>query len=107
MAGLFSPSALVRAFGGYTSCEVCAVFARLTSGWLRMGYAQQIDGMVHQTQTQKEISTHFLSFSSFFAVNIGAAERIRTSDLLITNQLLYQLSYNSMSRAAGITAQNY
>ena len=37
----------------------------------------------------------------------GAAERIRTPDLLITNQLLYQLSYNSMSRAAGITAQNY
>lgn len=49
----------------YTSFEVCAVFARLTSGWLRMGYAQQIDGMVHQTQTQKEIAIHFLSFSSF------------------------------------------
>ena len=30
-----------------------------------MGYAQQIDGMVHQTQTQKEIAIHFLSFSSF------------------------------------------
>ena len=26
---------------------------------------------------------------------IGAVERSRTSDLLITNQLLYQLSYNS------------
>jgi hypothetical protein len=26
----------------------------------------------------------------------GAVERNRTSDLLITNQLLYQLSYNSM-----------
>ncbi len=32
----------------------------------------------------------------------GAAERIRTPALLITNQLLYQLSYSSMSRAAGI-----
>ena len=32
----------------------------------------------------------------------GAAERVRTPDLLITNQLLYQLSYSSMSRAAGI-----
>jgi hypothetical protein len=27
----------------------------------------------------------------------GAVERNRTSDLLITNQLLYQLSYNSMA----------
>ncbi len=26
----------------------------------------------------------------------GAVERSRTSDLLITNQLLYQLSYNSI-----------
>ena len=37
MAGLFSPSALVRAFGGCTSCEVCAVFARHTPGWIRAG----------------------------------------------------------------------
>jgi hypothetical protein len=29
----------------------------------------------------------------------GAVERSRTSDLLITNQLLYQLSYNGMGRA--------
>ena len=28
----------------------------------------------------------------------GADERSRTSDLLITNQLLYQLSYNSLER---------
>ena len=28
------------------------------------------------------------------AAKIGAVERSRTSDLLITNQLLYQLSYN-------------
>ena len=28
-----------------------------------------------------------------FIVIIGAGETIRTSDLLITNQLLYQLSY--------------
>ncbi len=27
----------------------------------------------------------------------GAVERNRTSDLLITNQLLYQLSYNSIN----------
>ena len=29
----------------------------------------------------------------------GAVERSRTSDLLITNQLLYQLSYNGTGRA--------
>ena len=34
----FSPSALVRAFGGCTSCEVCAVFARHTPGWIRAGF---------------------------------------------------------------------
>ncbi len=30
--------------------------------------------------------------------SFGAVERNRTSDLLITNQLLYQLSYNSMRK---------
>ena len=30
----------------------------------------------------------------------GAVERSRTSDLLITNQLLYQLSYNGNDTAA-------
>ena len=32
---------------------------------------------------------------AFWAVSIGAGEKTRTSDLLITNQLLYQLSYTS------------
>jgi hypothetical protein len=31
---------------------------------------------------------------------IGAGRRIRTDDLLITNQLLYQLSYAGNTRAA-------
>ena len=31
----------------------------------------------------------------------GAVEWIRTTDLLITNQLLYQLSYNSPRSAGG------
>ena len=31
-----------------------------------------------------------------FPIFNGAGERIRTPDLLITNQLLYQLSYTSM-----------
>ena len=38
--------------------------------------------------------------------NSGAVERNRTSDLLITNQLLYQLSYNSArARQPEIIAQ--
>ncbi len=31
--------------------------------------------------------------------NVGAGGRIRTPDLLITNQLLYRLSYTSVSPA--------
>ena len=33
------------------------------------------------------------------AANAGAGERTRTADLLITNQLLYQLSYAGFLRA--------
>ena len=33
-----------------------------------------------------------------FVKGIGAGRRTRTPDLLITNQLLYQLSYTSISR---------
>ena len=32
----------------------------------------------------------------------GAAETTRTSDLLITNQLLYQLSYSSLEASCGL-----
>ena len=35
---------------------------------------------------------------------IGAVARNRTADLLITNQLLYQLSYNGAKRAAHVRA---
>ncbi len=47
---------------------------------------------------------------AFEATNIGAGERTRTADLLITNQLLYQLSYAGMTlksmtyEGLGITA---
>lgn len=34
-----------------------------------------------------------------YGYSIGAGGRIRTPDLLITNQLLYQLSYTSISPA--------
>ena len=34
-----------------------------------------------------------------FAIHEGAGSRIRTDDLLITNQLLYQLSYAGKIRA--------
>ena len=33
---------------------------------------------------------------------VGAAETTRTSDLLITNQLLYQLSYSSLEASRAI-----
>jgi hypothetical protein len=33
---------------------------------------------------------------------VGAAETTRTSDLLITNQLLYQLSYSSLEASGGL-----
>jgi hypothetical protein len=37
------------------------------------------------------------------ALKIGAAERNRTPDLLITNQLLYRLSYCSVCEGADYT----
>ena len=36
--------------------------------------------------------------------NAGADERIRTADLLITNQLLYQLSYVGLNQASSDTS---
>ena len=39
--------------------------------------------------------------------NSGAVEWIRTTDLLITNQLLYQLSYNSEFRETGLQRRDY
>jgi hypothetical protein len=35
-------------------------------------------------------------------MRVGAAEWTRTTDLLITNQLLYQLSYSSAEASAGL-----
>jgi hypothetical protein len=35
-------------------------------------------------------------------MRVGAAETTRTSDLLITNQLLYQLSYSSAEASDGL-----
>jgi hypothetical protein len=43
---------------------------------------QQIDGMATEMNLESVISTEIF----------GATRRIRTDDLLITNQLLYQLS---------------
>tara|TARA_Y100000588_G_scaffold141835_1_gene155742 strand:- start:546 stop:764 length:219 start_codon:yes stop_codon:yes gene_type:complete len=39
--------------------------------------------------------TRNISLGSATSLAAGAVERSRTPDLLITNQLLYQLSYNS------------
>ena len=41
---------------------------------------------------------------AFSLGNTGADERIRTADLLITNQLLYQLSYVGLNQASSDTS---
>ena len=49
------------------------------------------------------------AFMNFMKRFFGATGRIRTGDLLITNQLLYRLSHGSISRpdfAFGTTARN-
>ena len=43
-------------------------------------------------------------FVSFVRRHTGADERIRTADLLITNQLLYQLSYVGLNLASSDTS---
>ena len=46
------------------------------------------------------------AWASIFAystlISIGAVDRNRTYDLLITNQLLYQLSYNGVFVGRGV-----
>ena len=59
----------------YTSCEVCAVFARLTSGWLRMGYAQQIDGMVHPNSSPGGDPDSLPFVFKFFRRQYGTSSR--------------------------------
>ena len=58
----------------------------------------------HRSETQQIYSLPPLATRELLHINLscerfGAGRRIRTPDLLITNQLLYQLSYTSVLRA--------
>jgi hypothetical protein len=44
--------------------------------------------------------------SLFQQLNTGAGSRIRTDDLLITNQLLYQLSYAGAAQMKAVLASS-
>ena len=49
---------------------------------------------VHKTQEGKHFELAFYGYKLSSLLNtIGADDKIRTYDLMITNQLLYQLSY--------------
>ena len=74
-------------------------------GWIRTIEAKQ-----QQIYSLPPLATRELSHIKFkLAVLIegilGAGGRTRTPDLLITNQLLYQLSYTSSAATIGILAQ--
>ena len=49
----------------------------------------------HRSRRQQIYSLPHLTALEFPHIQFGAGGRIRTPDLLITNQLLYQLSYTS------------
>ena len=53
----------------------------------------------HRSRRQQIYSLPHLTALEFPHMKIGAGGRIRTPDLLITNQLLYQLSYASTKSA--------
>ena len=51
----------------------------------------------HRSETQQIYSLPPLATRELLHIQFGAGGRIRTPDLLITNQLLYRLSYTSKS----------
>ena len=63
-------------------------------------------GMVdsnHRRRSQQIYSLSPLATREIPHICFGAGGRIRTPDLLITNQLLYQLSYTSSSQQQGLS----
>ena len=54
----------------------------------------------HRSETQQIYSLPPLATRELLHIKFGAGRRIRTPDLLITNQLLYRLSYTSESVGA-------
>jgi hypothetical protein len=59
----------------------------VASGWGRIGF--KYCAIYQLVQNKKNREAHS------YAVLLGATGRTRTADLLITNQLLYQLSHSS------------
>ena len=51
----------------------------------------------HRSRRQQIYSLPPLATRELLHIQLGAGGRTRTPDLLITNQLLYQLSYTSVS----------
>ena len=61
----------------------------------------------HRSHKQQIYSLPHLTALEFPRIDFGAGGRIRTPDLLITNQLLYQLSYTSGPATVIILADNH
>ena len=57
-------------------------------------------GLFHQDPQKQKVSEH-LRFETFAV--LGAGERNRTLDLLITSELLYQLSYSGNLLLASVS----
>ena len=64
-------------------------------------------GSLHRLEDWMGLSKHAFPYVGSIRANerggTGASDRIRTGDLMITNQLLYQLSYAGVSKGAEIT----
>ena len=56
----------------------------------------------HRSEDATDLQSAPFGHSGTLPYLIGAGGRIRTPDLLITNQLLYQLSYTSISAARSV-----
>ena len=69
-------------------------------GWIRT-----TEGNNRQIYSLFPLATRELSHID--AMHCGAGGRTRTPDLLITNQLLYQLSYTSIFVNKGLTLANF
>ena len=80
------------ALGGWESPEMVRRYAHLAADHLAP-YAPRL-GAVRAVGAENDGNELGVAISQN-RVGIGAVEWIRTTDLLITNQLLYQLSYNS------------
>ncbi len=81
-----------------TICKkIAASDMQLTATWW-----ERMDSN-HRSEDATDLQSAPFGHSGTLPYSIGAGGRIRTPDLLITNQLLYQLSYTSISAARSIS----